>query len=99
VTPDILMFCSHSRLVVDGAERQAEKLAIAPATAYCRVTILTPRLDPDWPEMEEANGVTIERFPLTDLSLRYSVPGVTILNIPYIFRQVARAVWPRVKGA
>jgi glycosyltransferase involved in cell wall biosynthesis len=81
-----------------GAERQAEKLAAALAEAGCRVTILTPRLDLDRPEMEEANGVTIERFPLTDLSRRYPVPGVAVLNIPYILWQVARAVWPRLKG-
>ena len=39
--------------------------------------------------------MTIERFPFTDLSRRYPVPGVAVLNIPYILWQVARAVWPR----
>ena len=96
--PSVLMFCPQFRPLVGGAERQAEKLAAALAEAGCRVTILTPRLDPDSPDMEEANGVTIERFPLTDLSRRYPVPGVAVLNIPYILWQIARAVRPRLKG-
>ena len=95
----ILMFCPQFRPIVGGAERQAEKLAVALTEAGCRVTILTPRLDPDSPDMEEANDVTIERFPVTDLSRRYPVPGVAVLNIPYILWQVARAVRPRLKGA
>jgi glycosyltransferase involved in cell wall biosynthesis len=86
------------RPLVGGAERQAEKLAAALAEAGCRVTILTPRVDPDSPDMEEANGVTIERFQLTDLSRHYPVPGVAVLNIPYILWQVARAVQARLKG-
>ena len=93
------MFCPQFRPVVGGAERQAEKLAVALVEAGCRVTILTPRVDTDSPDMEEANDVTIERFPLTDLSRRYDMPGVAVLNIPYIVWQVARAVWPRLKGA
>ena len=56
------MFCPQFRPVVGGAERQAEKLAAALAEAGCRVTILTPRLDPDSPDMEEANGVTSSGF-------------------------------------
>ena len=43
--------------------------------------------------------MTIERFPFTDLSRCYPVPGVAVLNIPYIVWQVARAVWPRLQGA
>jgi glycosyltransferase involved in cell wall biosynthesis len=85
--------------MVGGAERQAEKLAVALAEAGCRVTILTSRVDPDSPDKEEANGVTIERFQLIDLSRHYPVPGVAVFNIPYILWQVARAVRPRLKGA
>src|SRR5262245_15902027 len=101
--PSVLMFSPNFRahtliFGVGGAERQAEKLAAALAEAGCRVTILTPRLDLDSPEMEEANGVTIERFPFTDLSHRYPVPGVAVLNIPYILWQIARAVRPYLKG-
>ena len=97
--PSVLMFCPQFRPLVGGSERQAEKLAAALVEAGCRVTILTPRIDPDSPDCEEANGVTIERFPFTDLARRYPVPGVAVLNIPYILWQVARAVWPRLKGA
>jgi L-malate glycosyltransferase len=95
--PSILMFCPQFRPFVGGAERQAEKLAVVLVAAGCRVKIITPRVDPDSPDREEANGVTIERFPLTDLARRYPVPGVAVLNIPYILWQVVRAVWPRLK--
>jgi glycosyltransferase involved in cell wall biosynthesis len=93
-----MMFCPQFRPLEGGAERQAEKLAVALAEADCRVTLLTPRIDPDSPDWEEVNGVTIERFPFTDLARRYSVPGVALLNIPYVLWQVARAVRARVKG-
>ena len=96
--PSVLMFCPQFRPLVGGAERQAEKLAAALVEAGCRVTILTPRLDSGSPDREEANGVTIERFRLTDLSRRYPVSGVAVLNIPYILWQLARAVRPRLKG-
>src|SRR5438094_1817800 len=95
----VLMFSPQFRPVVGGAERQAEKLAVALAAVGCRVTILTPRLDPDSPESERLNHVTIERFTLIDLSRRYPVPGVALLNIPYIVWQIARAVRPRLKNA
>src|SRR5262245_49252747 len=45
----VLMFSPQFRPLVGGAERQAEKLAIALAEADCKVTILTPRLDPTHP--------------------------------------------------
>ena len=95
----VVMFCPQFRPIIGGAERQAEKLAATLVETGCRVTILTPRIDPNSPDREEANGVTIERFPLTDLSRCYAVPGVAVLNIPYIVWQVARAVWPRLQGA
>jgi len=93
------MFCPQFRPVVGGAERQAEKLAVALTEAGCRVTILTPRLDPDSPDSERVNQVTIERFPLTDLARRYPVSGIAVLNIPYIVWQIARAVGQRLEGA
>jgi glycosyltransferase involved in cell wall biosynthesis len=94
----VLMFCPQFRPHVGGAERQAEKLAVALDEAGCRVTILTPRLDRDSPDSERVNQLTIERFPLTDLSRRFPVPGVAVLNIPYIVWQIARAAWPRLQG-
>jgi glycosyltransferase involved in cell wall biosynthesis len=99
MSSSVLMFCPQFRPVVGGAERQAEKLAVALADAGITVRILTPRLDPDSPDSERVNQVTIERFPLTDLSQRYRVPGVAALNIPYIIWQIARAVRPRLTGS
>jgi L-malate glycosyltransferase len=91
------MFCPQFRPLIGGAERQVEKLAAKLVETGCRVTILTPRIDPNSPDCEEMNGVTIERFPLTDLACRYPVRGIALLNIPYIIWQVARAVWPRLQ--
>lgn len=98
MTSSVLMFCPQFRPLVGGAERQAEKLAAALVDAGCRVTILTPRIDLGSPDTEEANGVHIERFPLNDLSRRYPLRGVAVLNIPYILWQVVLAVRPRLKG-
>jgi hypothetical protein len=39
------MFCAQFRPMVRGAERQAEKLAIALVAAGYQVTIVTPRID------------------------------------------------------
>ena len=97
MNPSVLMFCPQFRPIVGGSERQAEKLAAALVETGCRVTILTPRIDPNSPDMEEANGVIVERFAFADLARRYPVPGVAVLNIPYILWQVARAMWPRLK--
>ncbi len=95
----ILMFCPQFRPVIGGAERQAEKLAITLAAAGCSVVILTPRIDPDSPDFEEIQGVRIERFPMTDLSRRWAVPGIALLNIPLILWQVIRAVRLRLRKA
>lgn len=92
------MFCPQFRPLIGGAERQAEKLAVALVAAGCWVKILTPRIDPDSPEREEVNGIIIERFRLNDLSRRYPVQGVALLNIPYIFWQVFRALRRPLKG-
>ena len=42
----VLMFCNQFRPVIRGAERQAERLAIALRARGARVSVLTPRLDP-----------------------------------------------------
>lgn len=98
MTLSVLMFCPQFRPVVGGAERQAEKLANALVAAGCRVTIVTPRVDPDSADIEEAKGVRIERFPMMDLSRRFPIPGVAIVNIAAILWQVTRAVSMRLKG-
>lgn len=95
--PTILMFCPQFRPLIGGAERQAEKLAGALVSIGCRIVILTPRLDRDSPDREEVNGVIIERFQMIDLSRRYPVSGIALLNIPYILWQIAFAVMSRLK--
>ena len=93
-----MMFCPQFRPVVGGAERQAEKLARALAGLGCQVLILTPRIDSESPTFEECDGVRIERFPVTDLSRRWPIPGIGLVSGPYIVWQVARAVLRRVTG-
>ncbi len=93
----ILMFCPQFRPLIGGAERQAEKLALALVAMGCRVTILTPQLDLNSPNIEKVNGLTIRRFELVDLSRRYPVPGVSILSIPHTLWQIVRAARPLLK--
>jgi Glycosyl transferase 4-like domain len=69
----VLMFCRQFRPIIGGAERETEKLGAALVEAGCRVKVLTPRFDPDSPDMEKLDGLTVERFPLSDLSRRYPV--------------------------
>ncbi|NTW87562.1 MAG: glycosyltransferase family 4 protein [Desulfobulbaceae bacterium] len=90
------MFCPQFRPLVGGAERQAEKLAAALVKSGCRVTILTPRIDPDSPDKESVDGVTIERFPLINLALRYPIHGIALINIPYIIWQIFHMLKPRL---
>jgi L-malate glycosyltransferase len=95
----ILMFCAQFRPHIGGAERQAERLAMELSGLGYRVTILTPRRDADSPGIEQLNGVTIERFALTDLSRLFPLPGVAVLNIPYMLWQITRAMQRRLKHA
>lgn len=96
---NIVMFCPQFRPVVGGAERQAEKLAIALIKLGCNVTILTPRLDNKSPEKEVVEGLIINRFNFIDLSRKYPYPGVALFNIPYILWQIYIAVRPHIKKA
>lgn len=93
----ILMFCPQFRPAVGGAERQAEKLSLALAAAGCRVTIVTPRLDPGSPATEECGGVRIERFSLLDLARHLPFRGIALVNIPAILLQTMIAVHSRAK--
>ena len=93
------MFCPQFRPVVGGAERQTEKLAVALVAAGCEVTILTPRIDTASPAREEHAGVSIVRFPLTDLSRHIPLPGIAALNIPYMLWQIVRTLHPLLNGA
>jgi glycosyltransferase involved in cell wall biosynthesis len=93
----VLMFSPQLRPVIGGAERQAEKQAQALAAAGCKVTILTPRIDKDSPDLEYVNGVTIKRVKLFDLSAILPVRGIAIINIPVILWQVARLTKKQLK--
>jgi glycosyltransferase involved in cell wall biosynthesis len=94
----VLMFCPNFRPAIGGAERQAEKLAVALVKQGCSVTILTPRIDAESPNAEMVEGVRIERFRLINLAKKYSFPGIAFLNIPYFIFQVMKAVFPRLGG-
>lgn len=87
------MFCSQFHPLVGGAERQAELLARGLGRVGCRVEVLTPRIDPAWPEYEVLDGLPVRRFALTDLARRF--PGWRGLGIPNLLverAQVRRAV-------
>jgi glycosyltransferase involved in cell wall biosynthesis len=99
VVLSVIMFCPQFRPVVGGAERQAEKLAIALVAAGCQVTIVTPRIDRASPERELRAGVAILRFRLMDLSRHCSLPGIALLNVPYMLWQIVRALRPLLTGA
>ncbi|MEB2345948.1 MAG: glycosyltransferase family 4 protein [Deltaproteobacteria bacterium] len=76
----VLMFCSQFRPVIGGAERQAELLARTLIGQGCHVEVLTVQQDPAHPLLEDAEGLRIHRFPMTDLTKRF--PGVGGLGVP-----------------
>jgi glycosyltransferase involved in cell wall biosynthesis len=89
----VLMLCAHFWPTVGGAERQAELQARALLRRGCHVEVLTMWNDPSWPEREVRDGLTIRRFPLTDLSRRHpGVRGLGVLNSLVQRRQVRNAV-------
>jgi glycosyltransferase involved in cell wall biosynthesis len=89
----VLMFCPQFRPAVGGAERQAEKLSVALVARGVRVTVLTPRLDPDSESYEEQQGVVIHRFRLVDLCRSFpKLRGLGPLNLLAIGAQTRRAL-------
>jgi glycosyltransferase involved in cell wall biosynthesis len=80
-----------ARPLVGGAERQAEKLSLALLERGCQVEVVTPRDDRRWPEREVVNGLTIHRFPITDLSLVIR-RGMGLPNALIRRRQIHRGV-------
>jgi glycosyltransferase involved in cell wall biosynthesis len=96
---EVVMFCPQFRPIVGGAERQVEKLSVALAARGAVVTILTPHLHPEQPAREELNGIRVIRFPFRDLSRRYPIAGIALINIPWVLWQVARQVRPYLKKA
>lgn len=67
----VLMFCSNFRPLVGGAERQAELLGRTLIAQGCHVEVLTVQQDPSHPLVEDADGLRIHRFPMTDLTRRF----------------------------
>ncbi len=94
----VLMFCPQFRPVIGGTERQAEKLAAALVKSGCPVTIVTPRFDSHSPDREMIDGVMVERFQLIDLSKRYKIHGIALLNIPFMIWQVCHMMRPRLRN-
>lgn len=89
----VLMHCSQYHPRLGGAERQAAKLAAALQQRGCRVTVLTPRLDPGWSAAEDIDGVAVHRFPLVDLSdITRGIRGLGLPNLLVQRHQVRRAL-------
>ncbi len=95
----VLMFCPQFAPIVGGAERQAEKLGKALRKEGVQVSVLTPRIAPGSPTDELLDGLPVHRFSLSDLSVRFPVPGIGLVNAPWIAAQVMWQVWRASKGA
>ena len=79
------------RPLVGGAERQAEKLAHALKARGCVVEVLSPQDDPGWPLEEVVDGLTVHRYPISDLS-RVLPRGAGVPNLVLRGAQTRRAV-------
>src|ERR1700675_4681635 len=91
--PRVLMFCGQFWPKIGGAERQAQKLALALIRNGCHVEVLTPQLEKTWPLEEVRDGLRINRFPF--LNLTHNLKGVRGLGVPnalLLGLQVRRAV-------
>jgi glycosyltransferase involved in cell wall biosynthesis len=86
--PRVLMVPQLFRPMIGGAERQAERLALALLRRGLPVEVLTPRLHPDWPTEESTDGLQVHRFPLRDLSRIPHVRGISPVNAWYMGRQI-----------
>jgi glycosyltransferase involved in cell wall biosynthesis len=58
---EIIFLCETFWPVVGGGERHAEELAQRLAAAGWRVRVITRRVDPQWPDELERNGVRVSR--------------------------------------
>ncbi len=91
------MFCSQFRPIIGGAEKLTEELANALSLAGCQVQIVTLRRETNSPDIEEVDGVRVERLPLIDLSKRFPIRGIAFINIPYILWQMSMGINTRLK--
>ncbi len=62
--PRIMMFSHQFYPVVGGAERQCLKLSKALIRIGVNVRVITFKLNPNWPEEETIDGVSIKRLPI-----------------------------------
>lgn len=94
----VLMFCPQFAPIVGGAERQAEKLGKALCAQGVQVRVLTPRMESASPTDEIRQGLPVHRFRWSDLSRRLPVPGIGLINAPWVALQVIWQVWRAAKG-
>ena len=79
--------------MVGGAERQAEKLAVALASLGLNVRLLTPQLTAQSPLFESVEGIQIHRFKMINLSDHLpNVRGFGPFNLWFLRRQTMQAV-------
>ena len=91
--PRVMMFCSQFWPLIGGAERQAQKLAMALIRKGCHVEVLTPQLDKTWPHEDTIDGLKITRFSFVDLTkVLRGVRGLGVLNTLLMGIQVRRAL-------
>lgn len=87
------MFSGQFWPKIGGAERQALLLSKSLRARGCRVEVLTPQLETTWALEDSIDGVPIHRFPLMDLSKRFTgIRGLGLLNTLVMGRQVRQAV-------
>ncbi|HBP88419.1 MAG TPA: glycosyltransferase family 4 protein [Nitrospirales bacterium] len=91
--PRVLMFCGQFWPKIGGAERQAQKLALALIRSGCHVEVLTPQLDKTWPHEDIIDGLKINRFPFVDLTkILRGMRGLGLANTLLMGTMVRRAV-------
>ena len=78
--------------MIGGAERQAQKLAMALIRSGCHVEVLTPRLEKSWPLEDTIDGLRINRFPF--INLTHNLKGVRGLGVPNtLFLGLSHILW------
>ena len=86
--PRVLMCSDQFWSKTGGAERQAQKLAMALIRNGCHVEVLTPRLEKNWPLEDTIDDFRINRLPL--LNLTHKLKGVRGLGVPNTLLKVCR---------
>jgi glycosyltransferase involved in cell wall biosynthesis len=92
----ILMFAPQFAPVVGGAERQAEKLGQELSSQGLDVQVVTPLLVSGSPLHEVRGGLVVRRFKLHDLAETLRLPGIGLINIPWMIMQIVAALWHEV---